>query len=200
MFITDPWMQNSLSQLDRSVREATHGGVWMEEYIALPAFGQIVVRFQTDEVLTVQQADRLERLLRELAGDEVLVDFMGSVYRRLGVDYARLDEIIEKLGKRFRNEPMDDGPYADKIRYDARELLIECDLPDTVPVWEIQWEDGEFSLLLMGKENKAIKTVEGARPIHVLEANGSLCESLMRATFAARRFGVSLGRLMLEAM
>ena len=200
MFITDPWMQDRLSRLDGSVREATKGAVRFEEHIALPAFGQIVARFQTNDPVTVDQVDAWERQLYGLAGDDYLIDFMGDVYRQLGVDYAQLDEIIEKLGKRFEDEPLHDGPYAKNIRSDARELLLRCGLPEDQAVWEIQWEDGEYSLLLMGRENRYIRTVAGEPPIHLMEANDILCEGLIRATFAARRLGLSLGRLMLEAM
>ena len=173
----------------------------MEEYIALPSFGgNIIVRFQTDRSCTLEEMDALERKLQDLAGNEFLVDFMGSVYRRLGVDYNRLDEIAERLGKRFKDEPLYKGPYAEFIEADARTLLSQCDFPQTVPVWEIQWEDEEYALLLMGDENRIVRTVENEPPIHVMEVNGALCEGFIRATFAAKRMGISLGRLMLEAM
>ena len=173
----------------------------MEEYIALPSFGgNIIVRFQTDRSSTLEEMDALERKLQDLAGDEFLVDFMGSVYRRLDVDYRQLDGIAKRLGQRFKDEPIYRGPYAEQIEADARTLLRRCDLPQTVPVWEIQWEDGEYALLLMGDENRTIRTVEDVPPIHVMEANGALCEGFIRATFAAKRMGISLGRLMLEAM
>lgn len=201
MFLTGAWLRERIAELDRQVRSVTDDLVRMEEYIALPCFdGQIIVRFIVENIITLEKADELERKLRELAGDEFLVDFMGSVYRRLGVDYSRLDEIAERLGKRFRDEPLYKGPYAELIEADARTLLSQCDFPQTVPVWEIQWEDEEYALLLMGDENRIVRTVENEPPIHVMEVNGALCEGFMRATFAAKRMGVSLGRLMLEAM
>ena len=36
--------------------------------------------------------------------------------------------------------------------------------------------------------------------LKMVDRNGVLCEGLMRAAYAAKRMGVSLGRLMLEAM
>ena len=201
MFLTGAWLRERIAELDRQVRSVTDDLVRMEEYIALPCFGgQIIVRFTVENIITLEKADELERKLRELAGDEFLVDFMGSVYRRLGVDYSRLDEIAERLGKRFKDEPLYKGPYAELIEADARTLLSQCDFPQTVPVWEIQWEDEEYALLLMGDENRIVRTVEGEPPIHVMEVNGALCEGFIRATFAAKRMGISLGRLMLEAM
>ena len=200
MFLTGDWLQDRLIALDEQVQEATQGAVRREEHIALPDFGQIIVRFQTDEAAALEEVDAWERKLQRLVGDDFLVDFMGSVYRRLGVDYRRLDEIVERLGQRFKDEPMCEGPFAEQIEADAQALLLLCGMPETAPVWEIQWEEGEYALLLLGQENRPLRTVEGEPPIHVMEVNGVLCEGLMRAAFAAKRMGVSLGRLMLEAM
>ena len=111
-----------------------------------------------------------------------------------------MDEMIERLGQRFADEPLEVGPYEEQIRSDAVDLLQRCGLPKDSSVWEIQWENGEFVLLLMGRENKALDTVQEDLPVHVREADAALCEGLMRAAFAARRMGVSLGRLLLEAM
>jgi hypothetical protein len=200
MFLTGDWLQDRLIALDEQVQEATQGAVRREEHIALPYFGQIIVRFQTNEAAALEEVDAWERKLQRLVGDDFLVDFMGSVYRRLGVDYRRLDEIVERLGQRFKDEPMCEGPFAEQIEADAQALLLLCGMPETAPVWEIQWEEGEYALLLLGQENRPLRTVEGEPPIHVMEVNGVLCEGLMRAAFAAKRMGVSLGRLMLEAM
>ncbi len=200
MFLTGDWLQDRLIALDEQVQEATQGAVRREEHIALPYFGQIIVRFQTNEAAALEEVDAWERKLQRLVGDDFLVDFMGSVYRRLGVDYRRLDEIVERLGQRFKDEPMCEGPFAEQIEADAQALLLLCGMPETAPVWEIQWEEGKYALLLMSRENRIVRTVEGEPPIHVMEVNGVLCEGLMRAAFAAKRMGVSLGRLMLEAM
>lgn len=200
MFLTSELLRERLVQLERKVKEATQGALWLEEYVAVPAYGQIMARFQTIEPVTPEKVDQWERLLRELAGDEFMVDFMGNIYRQLGIDYARLDEINERLGRQYFEEPILRGPYTEQIQADARELLLQCAMPEDAPVWEIQWEDNEYVLLLLGQEHRAIRTVESDPHIHVQEVNGSLCEGLMRAAFAAKRMGVSLGRLMLEAM
>ncbi len=201
LFLTGSWLRERIAELDRRVRSSTDDLVRMEEYIALPYFGgQIIVRFTACGPLTMEDADELERKLQNLVGEEFLVDFMGDVYRRLGVDYSRLDQIAERLGQRFKDEPLYGGPYAEHIEEDARTLLLRCDLPQTVPIWEIQWEDGEFALLLMGDKNRNLRTVESQPPIHVMEVDGALCEGFMRAIFGAKRMGISLGRLMLEAM
>ena len=200
MFLTSEWLWERLMQLERKAKEATQGALWLEEYIAVPAYGQIMARFQTIEPVTSEKADQWERLLRELAENEFMIDFMGNIYRQLGIDYARLDEINERLGRQYFEEPILRGPYTEQIQADARELLLQCAMPEDAPVWEIQWEDNEYVLLLLGQEHRAIRTVESDPHIHVQEVNGSLCEGLMRAAFAAKRMGVSLGRLMLEAM
>ena len=186
--------------LNERVLEATNGSVHLEEHIALPAYGQIVARFQTDSVLSLKEVEALERQLQDLAEDEFLVDFMGNVYRQLGVEYSRLDEINERLGQRFKEEPMQKGPYASQIDNDAQTLLKQSGISLNTPVWEIQWEDGEYGLLLLGHRSRAIRSIASQPPIHVFEVNKVPCEGLMRATFAARRLGVSLCRLMLEAM
>ena len=201
MFLNGERLKKRLSQLDKDVRDATGGDVRYEEHIAIPAYGgQIIVRFTTESRLDADAIDELERRIRELAKDDFLIDFMGSVYRQMGVDYGRLDEIAKRLGQRFKSEPMYRGPFAEHIEADARTLLLRCGLPQNAPVWEIQWEDEEYVLLLMGDENRMIRTVESQPRIHVMETNGALCEGFMRATFAAKRMGISLGRLMLEAM
>lgn len=200
MFLTGEWLRQRLSQLEADAHEATQGAIRLEEYIALPAFGQIMARFHTDSPLTLAQVDEWERQLRELAGDEFMIDFMGSVYRQLGVDYGRLEELIERLGKRFADELIEAGPFAQQIQADAEELLRRCALPETTPVWEIQIEENELSLLLMGRENRNLGTVPGDPTICLYEADGDQCTGLMRAAFAAKRLGVSLGHLLLDDM
>jgi len=200
VFLTSELLRERLVQLERKAKEATQGALWLEEYVAVPAYGQIMARFQTIEPVTPEKVDQWERLLRELAENEFMVDFMGNIYRQLGIDYARLDEINERLGRQYFEEPILRGPYTEQIQADARELLLQCAMPEDAPVWEIQWEDNEYVLLLLGQEHRAIRTMESNPHIHVQEVNGSLCEGLMRAAFAAKRMGVSLGRLMLEAM
>lgn len=138
MFMTGEWLRQRLAALNERVLEATNGSVHLEEHIALPAYGQIVARFQTDSVLSLKEVEALERQLQGLAGDEFLVDFMGSVYRQLGVEYSRLDEINERLGQRFKEEPIRKGPYGAQIDNDAQTLLLQCVLSQTAPVWEIQ--------------------------------------------------------------
>ena len=200
MFLTSELLRERLVQLERKAKEATQGALWLEEYVAVPAYGQIMARFQTIEPVTPEKVDQWERLLQELAENEFMIDFMGNIYRQLGIDYARLDEINERLGRQYFEEPILRGPYTVQIQADARELLLQCAMPEDAPVWEIQWEGNEYVLLLLGQEHRAIRTVESDPHIHVQEVNGSLCEGLMRAAFAAKRIGVSLGRLMLEAM
>ena len=200
MFMTGEWLQQRLAALNKRVMEATNGSVHLEEHIALPAYGQIIARFQTDSVSSITEVDELEQRIQGLAGEEFLVDFMGSVYRQLGVEYSRLDEINERLGQRFKEEPIQQGPYAEQIVKDAQTLLLQCGFSDTVPVWEIQWENDEYYLLLLGEKSRAIRSIASQPPIHVSEVNKARCDGLMRAAFAARRLGVSLGHLMLEAM
>ena len=200
MFLTSELLRERLVQLERKAKEATQGALWLEEYVAVPAYGQIMARFQTIEPVTPEKVDQWERLLQELAENEFMIDFMGNIYRQLGIDYARLDEINERLRRQYFEEPILRGPYTVQIQADARELLLQCAMPEDAPVWEIQWEGNEYVLLLLGQEHRAIRTVESDPHIHVQEVNGSLCEGLMRAAFAAKRIGVSLGRLMLEAM
>ena len=55
MFLTGDWLQDRLIALDEQVQEATRGAVRREEHIALPYFGQIMVRFQTDEAVVLDE-------------------------------------------------------------------------------------------------------------------------------------------------
>ena len=60
----------------------------------------------------------------------------------------------------------------------------------------MQIEEGEINLLILGKDNRLIKTVQGKTKINVLETKEEECIGLVRAVFYAKRNKISLARLL----
>lgn len=75
-------------------------------------------------------------------------------------------------------------------------MLIKTGLNTEEKVWEIQIEEDEINLLILGKENRLIKTIEGQTRINVQEVKEEECTGLVKAVFYAKRNKVSLGRLL----
>ena len=76
------------------------------------------------------------------------------------------------------------------------ELLQAAGMDPERKVWEIQLEDGAFTLLLMGTENRTIKELDEPVRLVVMETKEAACTGLMKAAMCSKRLGVSLGRLL----
>ena len=123
---------------------------------------------------------------------------MGSVYRSVGVSYDSMERVYAALAAKYRDEPWNPSAHAEEIRADARELLARVGLDPELPVWEIQPEDEEILLLILGEEERLLARTEGERRITAAEVQSDLCAGLFRAACFAKRNRVSLARLMLE--
>ena len=199
MYITSKKLKKRIEEISREANERIDRPIHLEEYIAIPCFGQIILRFMLEgEDYTLEDLDRYERELYQIAGDEFLVDFMGSVYRKAGVDYADLDRTMLLMEQEYREEPLLSSVHSEGIRADARELLRAAGMDPERKVWEIQLEDGAFTLLLMGTENRTIREMEEPVRLAVMETKEAACTGLMKAAMRSKRLGVSLGRLMME--
>ena len=199
MYITSEKLKKRIDEISREVNERFDRHILLEEYIGIPYFGQIILRFMLEgEGYTLEDLDRYERELYQIVGDEFLVDFMGSVYRKAGVDYADLDRTMLLMEQEYRDEPLLFSVHSEGIRADARELLRAAGMDPERKVWEIQLEEGTFTLLLMGTENRTIREMEEPVRLAVMETKEAACTGLMKAAMRSKRLGVSLGRLIME--
>ena len=199
MYLSSEALLTRIREIADEAAARSHGRVRYEERIALPYFGAIILRFSLDPAPTsLEELDRLEALLDDLVGEEFLTDFMGSVYRSVGVSYDNMEEIYAALAARYRDESWKPTIHAEEIRTDAKELLTAVGLDPGLPVWEIQPEDEEILLLILGEEERLLARTEGERRITAAEVRSDLCAGLFRAACFAKRNRVSLARLMLE--
>ncbi len=170
-----------------------------EEFIALPYFGQIILRFTINkEEYSLEDLDQYETILNRIAGKDFLCDFMGDVYRKAGVDYSKLDQRMIQMNERFADEQMLQSSHSARIAADAALLLKVAGLPGDRRVWEIQVEDDEYTLLLMGKESKSIVSITDPIKLSVMEVNERICTGLIKGAFYCRRNHISLVRILLD--
>ena len=170
-----------------------------EEFIALPYFGQIILRFTINkEEYSLEDLDQYETILNRIAGKDFLCDFMGDVYRKAGVDYSKLDQRMIQMNERFADEQMLQSSHSARIAADAALLLKAAGLPSDRRVWEIQVEDDEYTLLLMGKESKSIVSITDPIKLSVMEVNERICTGLIKGAFYCRRNHISLVRILLD--
>ena len=172
-----------------------------KEMVALPCFGQIILRFTLNaDAYTPDDLDRYESLLSGIAGDGFMTDFMGSVYRKAGVDYASLDRRLLELNDRFKDEKIVPSVHADGIREDASALLKMAGLDAALPVWEIQADGDEYTLLVLGKEIRKLANLETPIKLTVAEADGRMCTGLIKAAVYCKRNSISLIRVLADSL
>ena len=191
-------MQTVIEKIDslRASIPALSGGVFaLEEYVLLPHYGgNVMLRFGLmRESVTAKELDALERELYSLLPEGFFADFMGSVYRRAGVSYEGLEEKLVRCAESYRDEPIPVSPFFDEVDAEAKRLLRLLGLPEDTPVWEIQPDEEETALLILGDENAKIKEVQAdGMKYEVISVRRAPCEGLMRAAVYARERGVSL--------
>ena len=192
-------LQERIRAAAQTAEEQTGHMVKYEESVALPYFGQIILRFTVNtEEITFDQLDRYERILNEICGDEFLSDFMGSVYRKAGADYSGLEETLQSFAVKYADEKVIPSVHAAAVREEADRLLELAGLSAGMPVWEIQEEEDAVILLIMGNESRRLKEVDAPFRILVNEVPSEQCTGLVKAAFFAKRSGISLGRLLTE--
>ena len=183
---------------------ALSGGVFaLEEYVLLPHYGgNVMLRFGLmRESVTAEELDALERELYSLLPEGFFADFMGSVYRRAGVSYEGLEERLIRCADVFREEKIPVSPFSEEVKAEAKRLLALLGLPENTPVWEIQPDEDETALLILGDENAKIKEVQAdGMKYEVISVRKAPCEGLMRAAVYARERGVSLMRAVCNAI
>ena len=186
-----------IENLRRDIPILSGGLFSLEEYILLPHYGgNVMLRFGLDrESVTKDELDALEAELYSLVPEGFLADFMGEVYRKAGFGYEGFEEKLISCAERYRDIVVPDSPFCEEVRAEADCLLALCGMPADSRVWEIQPDEEETALLILGCENAKIKELcaEGMK-YEVLSVRELPCEGLMKAAILAREKGVSLMR------
>lgn len=199
MYIDSENLKSRISEIAKEAYARSNHDVSFEEYIAIPCFGHIILRFMLNrDEYTLDDLDRYEDMLYQIVGDEFLIDFMGSVYRKAGVDYSDLGKRLVCLKSKYQNETIAPSIHSDGINADAMTLLKAAGLSADERVWEIQTEEDRFILLIMGHESKKIAEIDGRFKLYVGEVIEDACVGLIKAAVFGKRNKVSLARLLLE--
>ena len=197
LYILSERLQERIREIAREADARSDHLIAYEEFVAVPYFGQIVLRFSLPgSGYTLDDLDAYESMLGGIAGEEFVTDFMGSVYRDAGIDYSRLEERLVGMNEWFRDEAVTPSVHAPGIRADAVSLLKAAGLDAGLPVWEIQAEEDGCTLILLGKENRAVLSLDEPVRITVMEADERVCIGLIRAAAFCRRNRISLARVL----
>lgn len=193
----------TIDSLRRDVPALSGGVFYLEEYILLPHNGgNVMLRFGLDRgSVTAEELDALERELNLLVPEGFFADFMGEVYRRAGVSYEGHEERLIRCADVYREEKIPVSHFSEEVKAEAKRLLALFGLPAQTPVWEIQPDEEETALLILGDENAKIKEVQAdGMKYEVISVLRAPCEGLMRAAVYARERGVSLMRAVCNAV
>ena len=196
-------LKAAIDSLRASIPALSGGKFELEEYVLLPHYGgNVMLRFGLmRESVTAKELDALERELYSLLPEGFFADFMGEVYRRAGVSYEGLEERLIRCADVFREEKIPVSPFSEEVKAEAKRLLRLFGLPEDTPVWEIQPDEEETALLILGDENAKIKEVQSdGMKYEVISVRKAPCEGLMRAAVYARERGVSLMRAVCNAI
>jgi len=200
MYIYSEGLKKRMQEIAVQVKERTKGIVSYEEFIAIPYFGNIIFRFTLEtEQYDIDDLDHYEELIYDIVGDEFLVDFMGSVYRKVGVDFSNQEAQYAKMAEKYENERVISSIHAAGICEDAKTLLEKAGIDSSKDVWEIQVDDNELALMILGEKAKKIKEISDPINLYVGEVNQTSCTGLIKATFYAKRNHISVARILLES-
>ncbi len=198
MYLSNDVLQNRINEIAAQAETRSDGIIRYEERIALPYYGTIILRFSLASVsASLEDLDCQEALLYDIVGNEFLVDFMGSVYQSAGVPYENWEQTLAGFADKFKDEAWKPTVHAAGIQSDAKALLQKAGLDPNLAVWEIQPEDDETLLLVMGEAEKVLaQAMDGEKPLRVVEIPHKPCRGLFLAACYAKRNRVSLGRLL----
>ena len=197
LYLQSDALQKRIQEIAAATELASKGRIRYEEMIALPYFGQIMLRFDlADPSVTLDQLEWDEVRLRAIAGEDFLVDFMGDVYASAGVDLSKLEEKLPELAKRYEKERCRDSVHAPFLRADGRALLQEAGMDPDLPLWEIQIDGDEILLLTMDKEPKPAIEIPGRPGLFAGSVSELASKGLFRAALFAARNRVSLARVL----
>lgn len=196
MFIKSNELLERIKAVSGEINKRSGGLIVFEEYIAVPVFGFVTLRFDLlSEEVTLAELDGYEKLMQEAAGDEFQVDLMGSVYKGAGVSLQAMQARFARCFEAYEGETIAPSPYADRIRADAAALLKLFSLPEDSPVWEIQVNDELDVLVFADKRSEPRRYGSdglSANLFTLSPADRIESEGLVRALFYAKRNGISL--------
>ena len=114
MYLKSRQLSERIRAVTEEAERLTDHVCTFEEFIALPFFGQIILRFNLNkDEFTAEEVWRFESILRMAAGEEFLTDFMGSVYRKAG--FQTVDENDQEYIMVYRlQEPVPEVPRAEE--------------------------------------------------------------------------------------
>ena len=198
MYLSNDNLQKRINEIAAQAETCSDGMIRYAERIALPYYGAIILRFSLASAsVSLAELDRYEALLYVIVGDEFLIDFMGSVYQSAGVRYENWEQTLAAFADEYKDEAWKPTVHAVGIQSDAKALLQKAGLDPNLAVWEIQPEDDETLLLVMGEaENVLAQATDGEKPLRVVEIPQKPCRGLFLAACYAKRNRVSLGRLL----
>ena len=199
MYLNSEKLLSEIKEISNEIYRITNGCVVFEEYIALPYYGNIILRFELNkEVFTLDDLDKYESVMNEIAKDRFLIDFMGSVYKKVGLEPRNVNSILPKCYEKYKDEILTKSSFENQIKEDVQYLLELCGLSKDLPIWEIQLEE-EINLFVLGKTLNELGTyVLDDMKINVYEIGQLECEGLMKATMYAKNHNISLVRALLE--
>ncbi len=199
MYCTSNEFLNRMHVCIDEIEEKSDGVLVFAEYIPLPYFGNTILRFDIKkETYTLADLDAYEAFMQDIVKDDFLVDFMGSVYQKVGFEPWMYDETFRKCYYKYNDVSIASGDNQEKLKTDALFLLNKCGLSADAKAWEIQIEE-EIALFILGEANRkiGIYTLEN-NTIHVYEVDKIPCIGLMRASMYAKLQHISLVRVLLE--
>lgn len=190
-----------ISRLRAETPALSRGLFSLEEYVLLPHYGgNVMLRFSLSRKAAAGELDGLEQRLYSLLPEGVFADFMGEVYREAGVELAAFPERLGACAELYRDEQIPVSPFAGEVKAEAERLLALCGLPAGLPVWEIQPDEGETAILILGEGHKRLRNfIKGGIRYSAFTVETTPCEGLMRAAAYAKRTGVSLPSAVLRA-
>ncbi len=199
MFINSEQLKKRIQLVSSEIALRSGGRVTFVEYISLPYYGYVILRFNLNEnQYSFADIDRYEAIMYDCVGDEFLIDFMGGIYRNIGINYRKMDKLFADCLNIYGDEKLSKSTYAEMIEDDAKQLLALCGLPTNLPVWEIQIED-EIQLLLLGNSNESLgRYCKDGIVINVHQVASTPCEGLIAAVFYAKRNNVSLANALMK--
>lgn len=199
MFINSEQLINKIKLVSDEITLRSNGKITFEEYISLPYYGYIILRFNLNEnCYSIADLDRYEAMMYDCAKDDFLIDFMGNVYRKISIDYCKMDKLCSDCLVCYRNEKLNPSSYAKLIENDAKQLLASCGFSIDLPIWEIQIDD-EIHLFILSDKNEALGQYnQNGMTINVYYAASKACEGLIAAVFYAKRNNISLANALMK--
>lgn len=199
MYLESTNLLSKINEISERVAEETNYKVGFVEFIAVPYYGgNIVLRFRMSDCnYTLDDLSIYTNAIYNIVGNEFLIDFIGEVYQRIGIDYLCLKQKLVKFSEIYKDEKIIISVHCKKVEADTRYLLTLAGLDMNTKVWEIIIGD-DITLMVLGKKNRIMKTIENVayKKIYVIEAVEKECEGLEKATMFAKRNNISLGVLL----